>query len=68
MSLDVLGPAEIADMFDVHPVTVDRWRREGVLPLADAQLRRGPLWLRSTIVKWATDTGREQVIPQGGSK
>ena len=57
--LDIVGPAEIADMLRVHPVTVDRWRRDGVLPPPEAALRRGPVWLRATIVEWAVQTGRE---------
>ena len=56
--LDIVGPSEIADMLKVHPVTVDRWRREGVLPPAEAALRRGPVWQKATIVEWAELTGR----------
>ena len=56
--LDLVGPAEIADMFDVHAVTVDRWRRDGVLPAPDATLRRGPVWMRETVVEWSVETGR----------
>lgn len=59
MSLNVVGPVEIADMFGVHTVTVHRWQRDGVLPLPDAELRRGPIWARSTITKWAEDTNRK---------
>ncbi len=56
--LDIVGPTEIADMFGVHVVTVDRWRRDGVLPPAEAALRRGPVWEKQTIVDWAAATGR----------
>ena len=56
--LDVVGPAEIADMFGVTRVSVNRWRAEGLLPEPDAHLRRGPLWFRSVIVEWADQTGR----------
>lgn len=56
--MDVVGPAEIADMFGVHPVTVDRWRRDKILPDPDQVLRRGPLWERDTIIVWGEETGR----------
>jgi hypothetical protein len=58
-STRMVGPAEIADMFDVHPVTVDRWRRDGILPAPGQWLRRGPIWSYQTIVEWAESTGRE---------
>ena len=58
MTLDIVGPVEIAEMFGVHAVSVDRWRRDGILPEPDAWLRRGPVWLRETIVEWAEWTGR----------
>ena len=57
--LEIVGPSEIADMFKVHPVSVDRWRRDGVLPPPEASLRRGPVWQKATIVEWAKETGRE---------
>jgi hypothetical protein len=57
--LDIVGPSEIATMLRVHPVTVSRWQRDGVLPPAEAELRRGPVWQRSSIVEWAVLTGRE---------
>ena len=63
--LDIVGPSEIADMLKVHPVTVDRWRREGVLPPAEAALRRGPVWEKRTIVEWGLDTQRLVYTDQG---
>lgn len=56
--LDIVGPSEIAAMLRVHPVTVDRWRRDGVLPPPEAQLNRGPVWRRIVISEWAELTGR----------
>ena len=57
--LDIVGPSEIAVMLRVHPVTISRWQREGVLPPAEAELNRGPVWQRATIVLWAELTDRE---------
>ncbi len=57
--LDLVGPVEVAAMFGVHAVTVDRWRRDGILPPPDATLRRGPVWRKTTITGWAKATGRE---------
>ncbi len=56
--LDIVGPSEIAVMLRVHPVTISRWQREGVLPPPEAELRRGPVWQRASIVLWAEQTGR----------
>ena len=57
--LDLVGPSEIATLLGVHRVTVDRWRRDGVLPPAEAELNRGPVWQRASIVLWAEQTNRE---------
>ena len=57
--LDLVGPSEIATLLRVHRVTVDRWRRDGVLPPAEAELNRGPVWQRSSIVLWAKQTNRK---------
>ena len=56
--LDIVGPSEIAVMLRVTRVTVSRWQREGVLPPAEAELNRGPVWQRASIVLWAEQTGR----------
>ena len=57
--LDLVGPVEIAAMFKVHEVSISRWQRDGILPAPDATLRRGPVWMRQTILDWAKETGRE---------
>jgi len=56
--LDIVGPGEVASMLRVHPVTVSRWQRDGVLPPPEAELNRGPVWRRTTITEWAELTGR----------
>ncbi len=56
--LDIVGPSEIATMMRVTRVTVDRWRRDGVMPPPEANLNRGPVWRRATITEWAELTGR----------
>ncbi len=61
MSLDLVGPKEISEMFGVHRVTVDRWRREEVLPEPEGYLAMGPVWTRSRIEKWGRETGRQEV-------
>ena len=62
--LDIVGPSEVASMLRVHPVTVSRWQRDGVLPPPEAELNRGPVWRRATIVLWAEQTGR--MVSNGG--
>ena len=57
-ALDVVGSAEVALMLNTWPPTVSGWRRDGVIPDADAELKCGPVWYRKTIVEWAKETGR----------
>jgi hypothetical protein len=61
LTLDLVGVTEIAQMFGVNRVTVSKWRAAGTLPAPDAELTRRPLWLRSTIERWAERTGRRLV-------
>ncbi len=56
--LDIVGPSEIATMLRVSRITVSRWAREGVLPMPEAELNRGPVWSRAVIVLWAELTDR----------
>ena len=63
-TLDVVGVNEIAQMFNVNRVTVSKWRAAGKLPPPDAEIGVA-VWLRSTILRWADDTGRA-VIQLGG--
>ncbi len=57
--LDIVGPSEIAAMLRVHKQQITTWQRNGVLPPPEAELRRGPVWKRSSIILWAEQTGRE---------
>lgn len=50
---------EVARMLGVDPGTVDQWRHRGELPDPWARWARATLWLRSEIVRWAGETGRE---------
>jgi predicted site-specific integrase-resolvase len=56
--LDILGPGEVAELLGVTPITVARWRRDGVLPEPDAMLKRVAVWERDTVLLWARETGR----------
>lgn len=56
--LDVLGTQEVAQLAQVDPVTVWRWRQTGLEP--DAVLATGPVWRRSTVLRWLRRTGRTQ--------
>ncbi len=58
MKLDIVGPGEIADLFGVSKVAVTKWQRRDDFPTPDADLRIGPVWRRSTILRWAEKTGR----------
>lgn len=60
--LDLVGVTEIAEMLDVHRVTVAKWRQKGILPKPDFELPKRPLWERSTIEEWVRVTGRSLVV------
>jgi len=53
-----VGTAEIAKMLVTWPPTVSTWRRDGVIPKADIELKCGPVWDGPKIVEWAKETGR----------
>ena len=63
--LDVVGVHEVAEMITsptrpgqhVWPESVTRWVALGVLT-PDVVLACGPIWRRTSIVDWATETGR----------
>jgi len=57
-TLDVVGVHEIAQMFNVNRVTVSKWKAAGKLPPPDAELSMRPIWKRTTILRWADNTGR----------
>ena len=57
----LVGPGEIAQMFGVAAETVSRWQREGRLPEPDVRLLQGPVWYRTTIQRWADESGRAYV-------
>lgn len=43
---------DIAEHFDVKPVTVKMWRSRGIFPDPDLVLGRSPLWDRETVTSW----------------
>ena len=54
----LLGVREVADFLVVKPRTVNQWVFRGLLPEPDVALHATRLWKRSTILRWAGDTGR----------
>lgn len=54
----LLGVREVADFLDVKPRTVNQWVFRRLLPEPDVALHATSLWKRSTILRWAGDTGR----------
>lgn len=45
----LVGTAEAAEMLGVEKPRLAKWRRSGVVPPPLAELRMGPVWLRSQI-------------------
>jgi len=57
--LDIVGVREIAGLLGVQEQTVRAWRYRKLLPEPDATVSGIPVWRRSTILRWAKETGRE---------
>lgn len=53
-----LSAQEVADLLGVKPRTVAQWVFRRRLPEPDAAVHAKSLWKRSTILRWAGDTGR----------
>ncbi len=53
------GIAEIATALGARRQTVAQWFRRGKLPIPDATLRMGPVWLDETIEPWIRQVRRE---------
>ncbi len=58
MSIDLVGPDEIASRLGVRSNTVSTWRARGLLPEPVATISRVPLWHWEQVRAWADATGR----------
>lgn len=62
---DLLGVSEVAELLGVTRQAVTNWRsRRKDFPEPAADLRSGPIWIRSAIVQWASDNSMEIRAPQ----
>lgn len=48
-SAELLGTAEAAELLGVERPRIGRWRKVGIMPEPVADLKSGPVWLRSQI-------------------
>lgn len=55
---ELVGLAEIAEMFGVERQYVFRWAKRGDFPEPVARLRMGPIWRRPDIEDWAEQAKR----------
>ena len=59
MALELVGVAEIAEMFGVSRQRVNRLvQTHPEFPKPVAELSAGRVWLKRDVEKWARDTGR----------
>jgi len=58
--MKVYGLTEIARALGVEAVLVAKWRERGKLPLADAELSNGPVWLAGTIEPFLASGGPDR--------
>jgi hypothetical protein len=59
LSRFLAGPAEIAELLDIEPNTVNVWKtRYPDFPSPVRVLRKGPVWDIREVEAWAKQTGR----------
>ncbi|MGI8753349.1 MAG: helix-turn-helix transcriptional regulator [Acidimicrobiales bacterium] len=56
--MDLVGLAEIADLFGVSRQRADQLARQTGFPQPEAVLQGGRIWKREDIEAWARETGR----------
>lgn len=56
--LELLGPAELADLLGVTLSAVRQMRHRGRLPAARFELSSMPIWTLGDVREWAAETGR----------
>lgn len=67
MTLDLVGPQEVAERLGVQRETVHRWRVRGVLVDPEWVISGVPLWRWQTVHRWARATGRLPAAGQHGA-
>lgn len=66
---ELLGMSEVAELLGVTRQAVSNWRsRRKDFPEPTADLRSGPIWIRSAVVQWAIDNSIEMTAqPEPGT-
>jgi predicted site-specific integrase-resolvase len=59
--LDVVGVSEIAEMVGTNRITVGSWHKRGQLPPPAVVLACGPIWQRTSIVRWMKGEGKTRI-------
>ena len=54
------GFKQIAKEMKVHPATISRWYKAGILPPPEVELMRGGRWLPAAILRWKANGGPKQ--------
>ena len=55
---DIVDLRGIARLLKVSKHTPNQWRQRGLLPPTDFPELLRPVWRKTTIIRWAQDTGR----------
>ena len=57
---ELMGVNEVAELLNVKPNLISTWSHRSKMPEPDVLLNAGKtqVWLRDTIVEWASDTGK----------
>lgn len=58
MSVDLVGPHEVAERLGVRVQTVHMWRARGRLPEPGWTISGVPIWEWTTVEGWARASGR----------
>lgn len=59
MNDELLGLAELAELYRVTKATASNWSRRHTFPDPVAHLKMGPVWHKSDVVEWRTPAAQQ---------
>jgi predicted DNA-binding transcriptional regulator AlpA len=67
MTDELLGLAELAELYGVTKATASNWSRRHTFPQPHQHLKMGPVWLKSDVVAWRTPATQQKWVLTCGS-
>jgi predicted DNA-binding transcriptional regulator AlpA len=59
MNEELLGLAELAELYGVTKATASNWSRRHTFPQPFQQLKMGPVWRKSDVIAWRTPAAQQ---------